>query len=170
MVAPPTSPSRRISDCEEVSSSWLRPRWSLGFFEVDQDRVGGEERDDDRQGINDIAQIDDAAGNGAEMAEKARLRHTMEEPFWSPTLKEAEDDRRAGYGEDEDERGGDDKGDDLVFCHRRDACADGKERSRHQPAGDVAGENDAVVGVPEKIDRDPEREGQDQRDPGKAPC
>src|ERR1700730_12324430 len=44
---------------------------SLGLFEVDQDRVGGEEGNHDRQEINDVAQIDDAPRDRAEMAEKA---------------------------------------------------------------------------------------------------
>src|SRR5260370_10800867 len=142
---------------------------SLGLFEVDQDRVRGKEGDHDRQEINEVAHIDDAAGDGAEMAEEARLRDPVDQPFRRPALKYSEDDWRARDGEHKNQRRGNHKGDDLVLGHRRDAGADRQKGPRHQPAGDVAGEDHAIVWVAEKIDGDPEREGQDQRDPRETP-
>src|SRR5215472_6763980 len=142
---------------------------SLGLFEVDQDRVGGEEGDHDRQEIDQVAHIDDPPGDCAEMAEKTRLRDAADQPFRRPALKEPEHNRRARYGKDKNKSGGDDKSDDLVLGHRRNAGTDREHGARHQPAGDVAGENDAIIGMAEKMDRDPEREGQGERDPGKAP-
>src|SRR5580693_8250970 len=108
MVAPPTSPSPRSAtgpslsplgggegllsrvrmpeDGINVSEAYLGGS-SLGLFEVDQDRVGGEEGDHDRQEINDVAQIDHAPRDRAEMAEKAPLRDPVEQPFRRPALK-----------------------------------------------------------------------------------
>src|SRR6516225_31942 len=65
----------------------------LGLFEVDQDRVGGEKSDHDRQKIDEVAQIDDTARNRAEVAEKAHLRDPADQPLRCTILKEAEHDR-----------------------------------------------------------------------------
>src|SRR5215831_921373 len=160
---------RRAEDWEMLFEAYPDGS-SLGLLEVDQDRVGGQESNHDRQEINDVAQIDDASRNGAEMPEKARLRDAMEQPFRRPALKNAEDNRRARYCKNEGERGRDHKRDDLVLGHRRNAGADSEKGSRHQPAADVAGEDDTVVRAAEKIDGDPERKGQNQGNPGEAPC
>src|SRR5713101_7772625 len=71
---------------------------SLGLFEVDQDRVGAEEGHDDREEIEHIAQVDDAARDRAEMAEKAHLRGTANQPLRGPALEHAEQHRRSRDG------------------------------------------------------------------------
>src|SRR6516165_1006792 len=142
---------------------------SFGLFEVDQNRVGGEKCDDDRDKVKYVAQVYDAAGDGAEMAEEAHLPDGVDQPFGCPTLQQAENDRRARGGEHKSECRGHDKGDDLVLGHRRDAGADGQQCARHQPAAYVARQDHAVVGLAEKIDRDPEWESQGECDPGKTP-
>ena len=70
---------------------------------------------DDRQKIDHVAKIDDASGDGAEMAEEAALRDAVGQPLGGPALEGAEHDRRAGCGEHEGESRGDDKGDHLVL-------------------------------------------------------
>src|SRR5215472_753806 len=142
---------------------------SLGLFEVDQDRIGGKEGDDDRQEIDEVAHIDDAPGYRAEMAEKTHLSDAADQPFRRPALKESEHDRRARDGKDEDESGSDDKGNDLVLRHRRDTGPDRQHGARHQPAAEIARQDHAVIRMAEKIDRDPEREGQSERNTGKTP-
>src|SRR6516164_2613349 len=142
---------------------------SFGLFEVDQNRVGGEKCDDDRDKLKYVAQVYDAAGDGPEMAKKAHLPDGVDQPFGCPTLQQAENDRRARGGEHKSECRGHDKGDDLVLGHRRDAGADGQQCTRHQPAAYVARQDHAIVGLAEKIDRDPEWESQGECDPGKTP-
>src|SRR5271155_201772 len=68
---------------------------SFGLFEVYEDRVGAEERDHDRQEIDEVAQIDDAARDRVEVIDKARLRHRDDQPFGSPALQQPEHDGRA---------------------------------------------------------------------------
>ena len=59
--------------------------------------------------------------------------------------------------------------DDLVAGQGGDARADGEECPGHQQAAEVAREDDAVVGVAQEIDGDPERERERQRDRGEHP-
>src|SRR5271168_1927148 len=94
---------------------------SFGLFEVDQDRVGGEKGNDDRNKVKYVAQIDDTARNGAEMAQEAYLSDAADQPFGCPTLKHAKHDRRARRGEHKGECRGDDEGDHLILSRRRDA-------------------------------------------------
>src|SRR5215472_14634239 len=117
----------------------------FGLLEVDQDGVGAEKSDHDRQKIDEVAQIDDAACNRAEVTEKARLREPADQPLRCPILKGAEHDRRARGGKDKDQSRSHDKSDDLVLGHRRNAGADCQHCSGHQPAGDVAREDDAII-------------------------
>ena len=63
------------------------------------------------------------------------------------TSSEARDDRQ-------DER------DDLVFRRSGDAGADGEEAAGHEDAAEIGGDDDAVVGLAEIIDRDPNRKRQ----------
>src|ERR1700736_4158260 len=77
---------------------------SIGLLQPDQHGVGREERDDDRDEIDDVAQIDDAAGDRREMAEQARAGDSADEPTRRPALQQSEHDRRAGDRQHEDER------------------------------------------------------------------
>src|SRR6516165_10889304 len=81
----------------DAKKALKRPETSISFglFEVDQNRVGGEKCDDDRNKVKHIAQIDDASGDGAKMAEKAHLPDAPDQPFGCPTLQHAEHYRRA---------------------------------------------------------------------------
>src|SRR3984893_17177169 len=103
------------------------------------------------------------------MAEEAHLGGGADQPFRGPALEHAQYDRRSRDGEQKGEGCGDDKGNDLILGRRRNAGADGEQRAGHQPTAEIAGEDHSVVGSPEEIDRDPEREGQGERDPRKAP-
>src|ERR1700730_6128021 len=103
------------------------------------------------------------------MAEEAHLGGGADQPFRGPALEHAQYDRRSRDGEQKGEGCGDDKGNDLILGRRRNAGADGEQRAGHQPTTEIAGEDHAFVGSPEEIDRDPEREGQGERDPGKTP-
>src|SRR5215472_11018260 len=88
-------------------------RISFRLFEVDQDRVGGEKCDDDRDEVKYVTQVYDAAGDSAEMAEKAHLPDSADQPFGCPSLQHAEHDGRARGREHKGKCRGHDKGDDL---------------------------------------------------------
>jgi len=47
----------------------LRPALPIGLLQIDQHGVGGEERDDHREEIDEIAHGNDAAGDRGEMRE-----------------------------------------------------------------------------------------------------
>src|SRR6516164_1470790 len=103
------------------------------------------------------------------MAEEAHLCDGANQPFWCPTLKHAEHDRRACGGEHKGKRGSHYEGDDLVFGRCRDAGADSQQCTRHKPAADIAREDHPIVRPAEKVDGDPEWESQRQCDTGKTP-
>src|SRR4051794_21314118 len=81
---------------------------SIRLLEVDEDDVGEQEDPDHRGEEDGIAQIDDAAGDGAEMREEAERRDRRDDPVGRPGLEEAEDDARAAHREEEAHGGGDD--------------------------------------------------------------
>ena len=84
-------------------------------------------------------------------------------------VDELEHQRKAAQHEAQAHHAAHHEGDDLVAGQRRDARADGEERAGHQQAAEIAGEDDAVVGIAEVVDGDPEREGERQRDCGEYP-
>src|SRR3546814_4073841 len=67
----------------------------------------------------------------------------------------------------EADQNADHEGDHLVPGHRRQAATDRQIAAGHQQAADIAGEDDAVIGRPQPVHGDPEREGQAKRDGGK---
>src|SRR5262245_40992753 len=90
-------------------------RISIGLGQVDEDGVGGEKRDDERDEIEQVAQIEHAAGDRGEMAEKAYAGDRADEPLGGPFLKEAEHGLGSGGDQHKHQSHRDDKGDDLVF-------------------------------------------------------
>src|SRR5437660_250965 len=84
---------------------------SIRLLQVDQYGIGGQERDDDRQEIDEVAQIDDAAGDRAEMAEQAGAGDGADQALGSPILQQPQYRRGAGDAQHEDQGRGDDKGD-----------------------------------------------------------
>ena len=69
---------------------------SIRLLQVDQYGIGGQERDDDRQEIDEVAQIDDAAGDRAEMAEQAGAGDGADQALGSPILQQPQYRRGAG--------------------------------------------------------------------------
>src|SRR5919199_308225 len=92
---------------------------SIRLLEVDEDHVGKQEDADHRGEEDGVAQVDDALGDRAEMAEEAERGDGREHARRRPALQQAQHDRRSAHGEQEARRGGDDEGDDLVLGQRR---------------------------------------------------
>src|SRR5689334_15134314 len=131
---------------------------SVRLLQIDEYDIG-EEEDADHGGEEDrVAQVDDAFDDRLEVGEERERADRRDQRFGRPVLEEAEDDRRAAHREEKADRGGDDEGDDLVLGQRRKAGADGEEAAGHQERADIAREDDAVIGIAEPGDRQPERE------------
>src|SRR5437870_1189890 len=63
---------------------------SIGLLEIDQDRGGAKEGDHQREEVDEISQVDDAAGDRAEMPKQAGPGDGSGEPFGRPALEQAE--------------------------------------------------------------------------------
>src|SRR5712692_5087411 len=67
-----------------------QPSISIGLFEIDENGVGGEKGDHDRDEIDQIAQVDDAAGDRGEMAEDAGPGDGVDESLGCPAPEQPE--------------------------------------------------------------------------------
>src|SRR5690242_8608354 len=90
-------------DCRE-SPKLRRPHISIGLFEVDDDRVGGEKRNHDRDEIQEVAQIDDAAGDCGEMPDDAGPGDGVDKTWRSPVAEKAKHYRGPRGNQHEDQR------------------------------------------------------------------
>ncbi len=110
-----------------------------------------------------VAQVEHAAGDGLEVGQEAQAAHRVHRRLRQQRAQRVEREREASQQQQQAHQRAEDEGDHLAARGRRQAAADGKEGARHQQAADVAGQDDAVVGIAQPVHRDPDREGQAQR-------
>src|SRR5204863_9892601 len=80
--------ARARRDATKPDSAMSVGAISIGLLEVDQHGVGGQERDHDRDEIDEVAQIDDAAGDRGEMAEQAGAGDGADHAARHPALQQ----------------------------------------------------------------------------------
>ena len=105
----------------------------------------------------------------SKLVSRLRPGDRLDQRLGRPGAEERLDHLEPAHQEQKADRGRQHEGDDLVLGQRRDRRADREQAAGHQPAADVAGEDHAVVGVAQIVDREPEREGQHQRDADEQP-
>src|SRR5579864_8963466 len=143
---------------------------SIRLGEIDDHGIGVEEKCHHREEERGVAQVDDAAQDCVEMRVEAERGDDIEDPGRRPILQESEHDGRAGHGQEETDRRRHHKGDDLILRERRERRANREITPRHQEAADIARQDHAIVGMTQHVHRDPERESEDEGDPGENPC
>src|SRR6202050_3536690 len=95
----PTATSARIARPLRDS------RISRSLQQIDEHRVRAEKCGHQREEIDEVAQVEDTAGDRGKMAEQARRRDAADQPFRRPALEDADDRRRSRRDQHEDERG-----------------------------------------------------------------
>ena len=100
---------------------------------------------------------------------KPRLTIAVDEPLRSDAGQQLLHDAEPGSEQAKQNDDGQDECDDLVLRRRRDAGADREEPAGHQDAAEIRGDDDAVVGIAEIVDGDPDRERQRERDRRERP-
>ena len=104
------------------------------------------------------------------MIEEAQPGNRVDHALRRPRREEIQHQRESGEQERKAHNHGEDERDHLVARARRDARGDGEKGSGHQETADVAGQDHAVVGRAEIVDRDPDRKREHQRDADERPC
>ncbi len=116
-----------------------------------------------------VGRLDDALGDGGEMGEERERSHEVDDIGRRPAAEGIEHEIEAAHEKQKTSGRADDEGDHLILGEGRQAGAQGQERARHQPAADVAGDDDAVVRGAQIVDGEPHREGERERDRRECP-
>src|SRR5438552_10583806 len=93
--------SERARREAKIPAGWNDSAMSIGLLEVDQHGVGGEKRDDDRKEVDEVAQIDDTAGDRVEMAEQTGPGDGGDQTLRGPILQQAQNRRGTGDAQHE---------------------------------------------------------------------
>ena len=125
---------------------------------VQRQDAGAKKAGGERQVVNQIAEIQDAALDGGEAAAGADLAQQV-----AGAAREVGDPRRADQIERAADHRGGNEGDDLVGGARRQEQGERGVGAGHQQRGEVAADHRPRVQVAEQRDRQGQRQGQQQR-------
>ena len=103
-------------------------------------------RDDQRDEIQQVTQVDHALADGVETDQEAQRSHRVDQPLRRPG-ESVEHHRQTADDEQEAHRHREDEGDHLVFASA-DMHEPMAEGAGQQPAAEIAGDDHAIVRSP----------------------
>src|SRR5690606_4419824 len=132
---------------------------SIRFLDFDDDCRRKQPRTNEYYKEQYVAHVENTLADGVEVRQEAQRGDGVHHYLGRPGECVEHDlgatgHKHEAYGDRQNE------GDDRVACKRRHAGTDGEETAGHQPAAEVAGNDDSVIGFTQVVHRDPDRERQ----------